>query len=130
MTDSGAAASFAVQRRRECRREEFTEQVKFAELPAVYLDPTCTFWTSLENKPLSPLSGIYQKRRGVRSGDVRVAGRTVRGSASAAAAGVKGGGHDTGVGKSRRAREAARLAGSVSCDFIPNRIPNRLNFAA
>jgi hypothetical protein len=73
MTDSGAAASFAMQR----RREEFTEQVKFAGLLAVYLDPACTFWTSLENKPLSPLSGIYQKRRRVRSGlpDVRVLGR-------------------------------------------------------
>ena len=33
-----------------------------------YLDPTCTFWTSLENKPLSQLSGVFQKRRGVRSG--------------------------------------------------------------
>jgi hypothetical protein len=27
----------------------------------------CTFWTSLENKPLTMLSGIFQKRRGVRS---------------------------------------------------------------
>ena len=33
-----------------------------------YLDPAGTFWTSLENKPLSQLSGIFQKRRGVRSG--------------------------------------------------------------
>jgi hypothetical protein len=39
-----------------------------------YLDPADTFWTSLENKPLSRLSGIFQKRRGVRSGlpDVQV----------------------------------------------------------
>ena len=39
-----------------------------------YLDPTDTFWTSLENKPISRLSGIFQKKRGVRSGlpDVQV----------------------------------------------------------
>jgi hypothetical protein len=35
---------------------------------AKYLDPACTFWTSLENKPLSRLGGLFQKRRGVRSG--------------------------------------------------------------
>ena len=35
---------------------------------ATYLDPACTFWTSLENKPLSPISGFLQKKRGVRSG--------------------------------------------------------------
>jgi hypothetical protein len=33
-----------------------------------YLDGKCTFWTALKNKPLSPLSGMFQKRRGVRSG--------------------------------------------------------------
>jgi hypothetical protein len=33
-----------------------------------YLDPADTFWTSLENKPISRLSGIFQKKRGVRSG--------------------------------------------------------------
>jgi hypothetical protein len=32
------------------------------------LDPVDTFSTSLENKPLSRLSGIFQKRRGVRGG--------------------------------------------------------------
>jgi hypothetical protein len=39
-----------------------------AEMLAKYLDPTDTFWTSLENKPISRLSGIFQKKRGVRSG--------------------------------------------------------------
>ena len=29
-----------------------------------YLDPADTFWTSLENKPISRLSGIFQKKRG------------------------------------------------------------------
>jgi hypothetical protein len=38
------------------------------ELLARYLDPSCTFWTSLENKPISAVSGMLQKRRGVRSG--------------------------------------------------------------
>ena len=65
---SVAAGSFAAQRRRESRREEWTEQTKLAGMLAKYLDPTCTFWTSLENKPLSRLGGLFQKRRGVRSG--------------------------------------------------------------
>ena len=68
MNDSAAVAAFAVQRRRECRREEWTEQTKLAGLLEEYLDPACTFWTSLENKPLSQVSGVFQKRRGVRSG--------------------------------------------------------------
>ena len=62
------ARSFAVQRRRESRRQEWTEQTKLAEMLDKYLDPADTFWTSLENKPISRLSGIFQKRRGVRSG--------------------------------------------------------------
>jgi hypothetical protein len=62
------AKSFAAQRRRESRREEWTEQTKLAGMLAKYLDPACTFWTSLENKPLSRLGGLFQKRRGVRSG--------------------------------------------------------------
>src|SRR6476659_3743922 len=68
MTDNEAAGSFSAQRRRESRREEWSEQTKLARLLTKYLDPTCTFWTSLENKPLSQLSGTFQKRRGVRSG--------------------------------------------------------------
>jgi hypothetical protein len=68
MTDSEAAVSLAVQRRRESRREEWTEQTNLAALLAERLDPTCTFWTSLENRPLSQMSGVFQKRRGVRSG--------------------------------------------------------------
>jgi hypothetical protein len=68
MTDNEAARSFAAQRRRESQRREWTEQTRLAEMLDEYLDPADTFWTSLENKPLSRLSGIFQKRRGVRSG--------------------------------------------------------------
>jgi hypothetical protein len=68
MTDNDATESLAVQRRRESRREEWAEQTKLAEMLEKYLDPADTFWTSLENKPLSRLSGLFQKRRGVRSG--------------------------------------------------------------
>jgi hypothetical protein len=68
MTMREAAGSFAVQRRRKSRREEWNEQTSLAEMLEEFLDPACTFWTSLENKPLSPLSGIFQKRRGIRSG--------------------------------------------------------------
>jgi hypothetical protein len=74
MPPSAAAESFAVQRRRESRRQEWAEQTKLAEMLDKYLDPADTFWTSLENKPISRLSGIFQKKRGVRSGlpDVQV----------------------------------------------------------
>ena len=68
MTDSGAATSLAVQRRRESRREEFAEQARLAEMLAEYLDPKTVFWSALENRPISWLSGLLQKRRGVRSG--------------------------------------------------------------
>jgi hypothetical protein len=68
MTDSGAAGSLAVRYRRESRREEWSEQTKLVALLAQFLDPDRTFWTSLENKPLSRLSGVFQKRRGVKSG--------------------------------------------------------------
>jgi hypothetical protein len=71
MTD---APSFAAQRRRESQRQEWTEQTRLAEMLNEYLDSVDTFWTLLENKPLSRLSGIFQKKRGVRSGlpDVQV----------------------------------------------------------
>jgi len=77
MADDEAAGSFAAQRRRESRRQEWTEQTKLAEMLGEYLDPADTFWTSLENKPISRISGIFQKRRGVRSGlpDVQVVWR-------------------------------------------------------
>ena len=68
MTDSAAAESFALRRRRESRRQEWAEQTKLAEMLDKYLNAADTFWTSLENKPLSLLSGLFQKRRGVRSG--------------------------------------------------------------
>jgi hypothetical protein len=68
MPPSAAAESFAVQRRRESRRQEWAEQTKLAEMLDKYLDPADAFWTSLENKPISRLSGIFQKKRGVRSG--------------------------------------------------------------
>jgi hypothetical protein len=72
MTD--APPSLAVQRRRASQRQEWAEQTRLAEMLDEYLDPADTFWTSLENKPLSRLSGIFQKQRGVRSGlpDVEV----------------------------------------------------------
>jgi hypothetical protein len=68
MLESVAPETLAVRRRRESRREEATEQTKLVELLARYLDPSRTFWRSLENKPISAVSGMLQKRRGVRSG--------------------------------------------------------------
>jgi hypothetical protein len=71
MPQSAAAELFAVQQRRERRREEWREQIKLSGMLDKYLDPTGTFWTSLENKPISRISGIFQKKRGVRSGHSR-----------------------------------------------------------
>jgi hypothetical protein len=56
-----------VQRRRNSRREEWREQMKLSVLLDKYL-PDSIFWTSLECKPISRISGIFQKKRGVRSG--------------------------------------------------------------
>ena len=71
---STTSESFAVRRRRESRREEWALQTSLAAKLQKYLDPADTFWTSLENKPISRISGLFQKRRGVRSGlpDVQV----------------------------------------------------------
>jgi hypothetical protein len=68
MTEGIATEPLSVQRRRESRKEEFIEQRRLAGLLARHLDPTCTFWTSLENKPISRISGFLQVKRGVRSG--------------------------------------------------------------
>jgi hypothetical protein len=65
---SEGATDAAQRRRRKYRRQEWIEQVKLAQLLAKYLDPSCTFWTSLENKPSSRLNGVLQKKRGMRSG--------------------------------------------------------------
>jgi len=68
MVKSATPTSLAVRRRRESRSEEWREHIRLAELLAEYLDPACTFWTSLENKPISAVTGMFQKMRGVRRG--------------------------------------------------------------
>ncbi len=66
MTD--AVESFAVRQRRASSREEWSEQTKLAALLAQFLNPATTFFSAMENKPRSQLSGVFQRRRGVRSG--------------------------------------------------------------
>jgi hypothetical protein len=68
MPESAATEALAVRRRRESRREEWNEHIKLAALLDEYLNPSCTFWTSLENKPRSMISGLFARRRKVRSG--------------------------------------------------------------
>ena len=60
--------SEASKARRRRRREEWREHTTLARLLERYLDPTTTFWTSLENRPSSFLNGLLAKKRGVRSG--------------------------------------------------------------
>jgi hypothetical protein len=76
----GDGAAHAAQHRlRESRREEWGTQTALARLLTEYLARSCAFWTSLENRPRSRLSGLLQKKRGVRSGlpDVMVICRKV-----------------------------------------------------
>jgi hypothetical protein len=58
----------AQRQRRKYRRLEWGEQTKLATLLTKHLDPSTTFWTAVENQPRSLLSGLLQRRRGVRSG--------------------------------------------------------------
>jgi hypothetical protein len=60
--------SLAVARRRTAVREEGKQHRMLAKLLNYYIDPNNTFWTSIENRPLSLISGVVQKKRGVRSG--------------------------------------------------------------
>ena len=68
MTDNDATGSLAVQRRRESRQDEGRIQERLTHLLNRYLDPATSFWCSLENKPLSMLSALYGRRRGILAG--------------------------------------------------------------
>jgi hypothetical protein len=43
------------------------EHIKLAKLLNYYLDPNLSFWSSIENRPASAVSGRYQKLTGVRA---------------------------------------------------------------
>ena len=60
--------AFAVERRRASQREEWRMQERLTHLLNRYLDPATSFWCSLENRPLSMLSGLYGRRRGIVAG--------------------------------------------------------------
>jgi hypothetical protein len=77
---SSEAIALAVRRRRESMRRERLEQVRLAEMLARYLDPELSFWSCVENKPRSKVSGAIQRRAGVKSGfpDLFVAFRRKR----------------------------------------------------
>jgi hypothetical protein len=68
MPENAEFHSLAVRRRRASRREEYVEQSKLAALLTEYLDPSCAWFTGLENKPTSALNGWLQRMRGCRSG--------------------------------------------------------------
>jgi hypothetical protein len=65
---SPPSASLASVNRRTGRREEWTEQTRFATLLTKHVDPSCAWFTGIENKPHSRISGMLQRRRGCRSG--------------------------------------------------------------
>jgi hypothetical protein len=65
---ASAPQALAIARRRISVREEGREHIRLAKLLAYYIDPENSFWTSLENRPMSLLSGLIQKKRGCRSG--------------------------------------------------------------
>jgi hypothetical protein len=68
---SPAPLSLAAVRRRESMREEHKEHKehrRIAKLMDYYIDKTNSFWSSIENKPRSMISGRIQKEYGVRAG--------------------------------------------------------------
>jgi VRR-NUC domain-containing protein len=62
------AATDAPKPKRRVRREEYLTQKALAELLDKYVDTSRCFWTSLENRPISWLSGHLQRLRGCKSG--------------------------------------------------------------
>ena len=54
-----AARSFAIGQRRKSRREEWDTYVRLASLMQRHIDPSCVFWSSLENAPRSVLGGLF-----------------------------------------------------------------------
>ena len=56
------------QRPSQWRHYEAYQQRILAELLTRLIVPGTCFWTSIENKPRSAISGVYQKQAGVRSG--------------------------------------------------------------
>jgi hypothetical protein len=68
MPENAASQLLSVRRRRVSRREEYIEQSRLAELLTEYIDPSCAWFTGLENKPHSRISGMLQRLRGCRSG--------------------------------------------------------------
>jgi hypothetical protein len=62
----GAAGSFAVTQRRASRKQEFDTHVR--SLMETHIDRGSVFWTSIENRPRSMVTGLFQRLRGVRSG--------------------------------------------------------------
>jgi hypothetical protein len=65
------ATSIPAQRRRRAQQWEWAEQAKLAARLTKMLDPTCVFWTAVDNQPWSKVAGIMRKRRGCRSGAAR-----------------------------------------------------------
>jgi hypothetical protein len=56
--NDGMARPFTAARRLYAERRE---HIKLAKLLNYYLDPTTVFWSSIENRPVSAVSGMYQK---------------------------------------------------------------------
>lgn len=55
-------------RRRQSQQHEAREQIRLMTMLGNLLDPDCTFCTAIENRPRSAMAGMFQKKRGVRSG--------------------------------------------------------------
>jgi hypothetical protein len=68
MPDSVAPETLSVQRRRLSRREEWDMHVRLVSLMERYIDRKSVFWSSVENRPMSRMSGVFQRLRQVRPG--------------------------------------------------------------
>jgi hypothetical protein len=61
------AGPFAAARHLRSHAER-DEHIKLAKLLNYYLDPGTTFWTSIENRAVSKISGMLQRITGARAG--------------------------------------------------------------
>lgn len=68
MAASIEVQSLAVRRRRQLQHEERRLQKALARMLERHFNRSCVFWSSLENRPRSAISGFIQKQCGVRSG--------------------------------------------------------------
>lgn len=60
--------SYFLRQREQSHQHEARKQTQLKTWLGKWADPDTTFWSMLENRPRSAKAGVFQKRKGVRSG--------------------------------------------------------------